>query len=511
MRKQELIYVLSLALLASFFSLLPTLWAWFQTPHGFWFSGFNFWFDPWDINSYFANMRQGVLGHWLYQDPYHPDKSTPLPIFTLYLFLGHLAGIFNLPVPVVYHLASIFLTIMFFFVLYMFLSLFLKERSERFLSLILITFGGGAGWLFFPFGIYLQDFGFPDGTVFQTLHLPNFILDQTLFLTTLFFFFQSLFSKRWSFSLPAILSGIFLSSIHPYSLFVVIIIFISFSFLLLWRRKLFPQPLKLLLQFFPWVVILFFFYLLLRTTPFFDSKVITLKPTLATPSPLVLLLGYGLLTPLAILGVINLWQQNSKKSLFLIAWFFSQFAILYIPVDFQRILIKSLFIIFCLVAVFGLRKIKIFSFWPVRFLLVFFVAFSQIVILFYLLTLPDASRKWLYVGQEEKQGFDFLLEKSEPREIVLAAYPLSNYIPANTNNSVYFGYSLLDISGKGEMVSNFYSGRLSYSAEQFLKKEKIDYVFWGPEEKSLGSFDLTKEPYLVKIYQNEKVAIFKVK
>lgn len=511
MGKKDLFCVLALSLLASFFSLLPTIWAWLQTPDGFWFSGFNFWFDPWDINTYFADIRQGILGHWLYQDPYRPERSTPLPIFTLYLFLGHLARIFNLPVPIVYHLASILLTIIFFFVLYIFLSLFLKERSWIFLSLVLIAFGGGIGWLFVSAGIYLQDIAFPDATVFQTLHLPNFVLDQALFLATLLFSFKNLFSKNMSFLLPAVLSGFFLSFVHPYSLVVAIVILIGFSLLYFWRRKSFPPSLRLLFQFLPWVIGLFLFYLLLRTTPFLDSKIITLKPTFATPPPSVLLLGYGLLTPLAVLGAINLWQQNSKEGLFLIAWLLSHFAILYLPVDFQRVLIKSFFIVFCLIAVFGLRKIKLISFWPVRFWLIFLVAFSQVFMLFYLLTLPDAGRKWLYLRQEEKQGFDFLLEKSKPGEIVLSAYPVSNYIPANTNNRVYFGYSVLDVSGKRENVSNFYSGRLSYSASQFLKQEKIDYVFWGPEEKSLGDFDLTKESYLEKIYQNGKVTVFKVK
>ncbi|MDP3954975.1 MAG: hypothetical protein Q8Q15_01250, partial [bacterium] len=101
--RKELSIVLSLACCAIIFYLTPTIWAYLKTPPGFWFVGFNFIHDPWDVNSYLANIRQGFNGRWLYQNPYATVPTEPIPIYFFYIFLGHLAKIFSLPILWIYH------------------------------------------------------------------------------------------------------------------------------------------------------------------------------------------------------------------------------------------------------------------------------------------------------------------------------------------------------------------------------------------------------------------------
>ena len=47
--------------------------------------------NPADGNSYFAKMREGWRGDWLFTLPYTAQPGAGALIFTYYLFLGHVA------------------------------------------------------------------------------------------------------------------------------------------------------------------------------------------------------------------------------------------------------------------------------------------------------------------------------------------------------------------------------------------------------------------------------------
>lgn len=508
--KKEVLFVSCLAVFASFLSLAPTIWAYLKTPPGFWFSGFNFWFDPWDINSYFAYMRQGFNGSWLYQNPYTPSLSPALPVFSLYFLLGHLSRAFSLPIPFVYHLASLFLTILFFLIIYIFISFFVKEKSWRFGTLFLVAFGGGIGWLSF-FRISFADVTIPDATTFQTLHLPHFVLDQSLFLAAILFSFCAILFKKWKLALTSSVIGIILAFIHPYSLFAALFILLGFLAVLILSKRLLSNVIYFLPQFIIWSTILFIFYalLFLKKPPVF---IIATNEALS-PSPLYFFLSYGFLSLLAIFGLYTLWCKRDEKSLFLFSWLIFHFLALYLPFHFQRLMLKSFFIILSLVAIIGLKKLGslIKNPWPAYFGFFFFSTLTQMIMILDLFLSFNSSRRWVYLTKEEKYAFDFLLKDSRPGDVILASDKISNFIPAQTNNRVSSDKQVLRPEMEKEKTSRFYSGAFLSSPPPFMKKEKIEYVFWGPEEKELGDFDLTKLTYLENIYQNGKVTIFKVK
>lgn len=506
--KRELFLVLALAVLASFLSLLPTIWAYLKTPPGFWFVGFYFFYDPWDVNLYLDAIRQGFNGHWLYQNPYDPG-ATSLPVHFLYLFLGHLSRLFSLSIPWVYHLANLFLTITFSYTLYLFLAFVFQEKNWRLGALFLITFGGGIGWLFLQ-KVLLADLALPVTTVFQTLHLPHFLLNQTLFLTTLLLSFWAVSVKKKAFSLLSVLSGGALAFVHPYSLLLVMSIFGGYFLLSILTKKNLTKFFYLIPQFTLWTVFLLIFYLLLRQTPYLTSSY---PPS---PSPFYFLVSYGLLTPLVILGAIGFWQKKEEKTLFLLSWLLIHFLFPYL-IPPKILAFKGFFIILGITAILGLRWLGrlLRHSWAIYFWVLFFSTFSTIFLtLIYLLPIYGSQvNPWTYLTCEEKRAFDFLSRNSKEGEIVLASPLIGNFIPANTNNRVYFGHdvSILNFQERRKNISGFYEGKFSAPPLNFLKKEKIDYVFWGPKEKELGELDLTKEPYLESIYQNEKVTLFKVR
>src|SRR5262249_3728167 len=61
-----------------------------------------------------------------------------------------------------------------------------------------------------------------------------------------------------------------------------------------------------------------------------------------SPSPIEYVLGFGLVGPLAVLGLVILWSARSRYVSLLVIWIGTQAALLYAPVNFQRRLIEGL-------------------------------------------------------------------------------------------------------------------------------------------------------------------------
>src|SRR5512146_1222434 len=69
------------------------------------FSGFLI--NPIDGNSYLAKMQEGWAGSWKFTLLYSPQGGSGAYLFLFYLFLGHVARIFSLPLIWVFHAARI--------------------------------------------------------------------------------------------------------------------------------------------------------------------------------------------------------------------------------------------------------------------------------------------------------------------------------------------------------------------------------------------------------------------
>src|ERR1700719_2540101 len=84
---------------------LPYLYGYLAQPHGQVFMGFFYLGD--DANTYLAKMRQGWEGAWAWQNRYTTESSPTVYLFMFWIFLGHVAALFNLPLIVVFHLAMV--------------------------------------------------------------------------------------------------------------------------------------------------------------------------------------------------------------------------------------------------------------------------------------------------------------------------------------------------------------------------------------------------------------------
>ncbi len=106
------------------------------------------------------------------------------------------------------------------------------------------------------------------------------------------------------------------------------------------------------------------------------------------------------------------------------------------------------------------------------------------------------------------------LEKNTSRDdIVLSQVTAGNYIPAYADNFVYIGHNP-ESPHYNERVNNvnqFFLGTMSEKdAHEFLQKERISYIFYGPQEKEKSLEDIKKYLFLKTVFNLPFVKIYQV-
>ena len=105
------------------------------------------------------------------------------------------------------------------------------------------------------------------------------------------------------------------------------------------------------------------------------------------------------------------------------------------------------------------------------------------------------------------------METNTPRDSAVAAlYEAGSLIPQFSGNTSYLGnvVETINFSQKTDLLGRFYSGQISPDqAKQFLTDGRINYLYWGFQERSLGGNPLSYN-FVKEVYSNPKVTIFQV-
>ena len=147
-----------------------------------------------DCYSYLAKMRQGAEGAWLFHIAYTPEPHMGTMFFLFHLLLGKVAallpgGDLTARMVWVYHGARWVFGLGLLLTVYRFLAAFTERVGVRRLAWLLVTFGGGLGWLLVALGqpdwlgSMPLDFILPEGFTFLVLYaFPHIALARTLLL-----------------------------------------------------------------------------------------------------------------------------------------------------------------------------------------------------------------------------------------------------------------------------------------------------------------------------------------
>lgn len=519
---------------------IPHIYGFLNTPEGFTYWGRQM-LNSHDTPVYFSYLEQVQQGHWLFENLFTTESQ--IKIFNpFWLFTGLIGKIFNLPVAVTFQVTRIILIPFLITICYLFISYFFQNKQERKVCFVMLLFSSGFGvlasrWLT---PLYREKYGYanwpmdtwvPESNTFFTLyHTPHLIFSLSLILLIFLLTLTSFENNKKRYSILAGLLALLLFQFHPFHVPTVFgVLGIYLIILCLKYRKI------------RWNLIGHLAIVFLLSLPAIVYHLLTMKydwtiwqkaiqNVCLTPSWLMVLVSYGLLTILAIIGIISIWKNKlyNNRNLFLIAWPITQFLLIYLPVNFQRRLTEGLHVGVTLLANFGLFFVYNFlknKIGPKFFLLVvnnkmliwiiFPIVFccSNIFILGQDIIYAYAYSKVFYISYNKLSAIKWLAQNTSFTSQIFSSPANGNIIPAFSARNVYVGHGVetaFYLQKTKETEWFFKDNKRDEQKKTFLKKNNLNYLFYETEEKKLGSFNPEEKKYLKKVYQNDEVTIYKI-
>jgi hypothetical protein len=448
--------------------------------------------NPADGNSYFAKMREGWRGDWLFTLPYTAQPGGGALIFTYYLFLGHVARWTGASLDFIYGLARALGGLALLLSAYAFIAHFAQAIRWRVLAWLLFAFGSGLGWLAVPFGAFTSDLWVPEAIPFLSVFVnAHFALALALMLWILLWTLPGLETGPVTLMrLAAVaLMTTLLAQVQPLALINIGLTLAGVLAWRLWQRRL------------SWMVLLPALVFGVMAVPWvaYDALVSRFNPVLAqwnaqnlTPSPAVwdLALAGGVPLLLAIAGGIIALRRRSDQDAILLAWLCLGGLALYAPFDLQRRLSLGLWMSLSLLAVTGLRE----GLWPrlaTRWRPLALAALALVVLpsnlLVYFATVAAVGRRdpAIFMTQSEAAALSWLSAQAAPGSVVAASPQLSLFIPARSDAAVVYGhpFETVQATEHKQAVLDFYAGRLP----NFVGQYRVAYIVLGARERQLGS------------------------
>ena len=532
--KPEWFFVGLVSLAAIIVTTAPAIYGALVTPPNKIFTAMHFVSaDDWFVYYSFINQAKG--GSWLFKDLY--SSLDHVAVFRPeWLVVGWLAKIFNLSAPLAFHLARILLIPAFFSAAYIYLAYLFADRWRRQLALGFLSFSSGLGILFsYRLILYPQNFahGFfqwpmdlwvPDINTFLTLFVsPHFIAATILVIAI--FFFTSLFveSNSYWYAVWSGLCGLALFSFHPFQVLKMLII--MFVFFVVWSlvKKNFFWSHALYYLIFTAIstpAVVYYLWLLKYDQLTMLRAIQNINPT----TPLYLtLVAFGGLLVLAVVGVYFLdkrGQLTQPKYLLISVWAGAQLILLYAPVNYQRRLALGIHFplvvltVIALVSIYAVHQQKINRHQVTVFVLLFLVFVpSTLFALATEIMVFSQARQLSYIDVAVAQGFDWLKHYSPRGAVVFSSSSVGNILPAYAVRTSYVGHAVETpyfVERRIEPAWFFDHNRSPEVEQRFLTERNISYLFFGPDEQALGSFDPASKPYLQQVFDSSGVKIYQV-
>lgn len=493
-----------------FLAKFPTIYNAFNTPKNYWFIGHTSWFDSWDIQVYESYIRFGQSYGIFLQNTFTTIPHSGVLIFQFYTIIGIINRIFNLSIPLIFQISSVIADIILLLTIYVIIRSFFKERLFRISAFIIAAIGGGLGWVPGLFnGSDVTSAGFTTINAFERGHEA---ISTALLLLSVFLFIKYLKNRNMSILIIAVILALTQCAIHtPFILFYAIIgtaiAFIDFS-----KNK------HKISFFYPATISLIFtiYYLIfLADLPHNAGFAGVINQQLPHVSLNRLAIGIGLIFPFLIWGYINILKDKSEIFYVKIV-FFIQALFLFLPVGFTLYYLKGLHFWAVIIAIYSFEKLKINHKYKIV-LLVILTSLTVITRLFIFNQLlhPNIENPFMFLRVSENNALQYLTTLPLNSNI-LSLYRIGNYIPAYSDNKVYFGHKFQTPNGdtKLKKALNFYVGLNETQQKKFLKLNSINYIYYGLEESSWRYINKLKKtnpfPYFKIIYNKNGIIIYKV-
>jgi hypothetical protein len=452
-----------------------------------------------DFNANAAWLRQALDGKFILKNPYTSEKQKPFLVRPFYVAISLPFRWTNLSSPVILHIWRLIFSLILLISLFPLIKVFEKNQYRINLAFFLLVFTSGAGYFFEKIVPGSADLGLPEAFLFLTLgEVPHFQYSILLFwigVASLFLYGQDHKNALWFF---LICLGLLWWD-HPFDAITLTVL----SSLGLWLYKGWPKKITFFVL--TGVVSLpaVLYYLWLTKLPYAQGA----AEQNVLPSPELSALATSFL-PLVVLAVVGAVSQiknpeHKKVTVFLIAWILIQFALAYSPVPFQRRLISGVQFPLAILAAVGLSE-KVRRIALIAAIVILLSITNLHVIRTQIKELQSASMPF-YLPDPYSNAFRWL-STQEDTGSVLGAFVTSNFVPAHTGLTAYWGHSQLTprSSEKRQAVEKFYGS----PAPEFIRANNIRFVLLGWEERT---YQLPKlDAPFVGVYDQENIRIYKL-
>ncbi len=489
-----------------------------------------------DCYSYLAKMRQGAEGAWLFRIAYTAETHPRALFFPFHLLLGKVAAL--LPgseadlttcMVWVYHGARWVCGLILLATTYRFLAAFTQRVEVRRLAWLMVTFGGGLGWLLVAvgqpgwLGSMPLDFILPEGFTFLVLYaFPHIALARSLLLWGFLFLLRAwdhsdgpdprLAGLKWA--ARAGFLWLAMGLIVPFYVGVAwAVMGAAWVALGMRRRRVCWRQ--------GWLAGL----AVALSAPIvaYSGWVFTTDEVYRTwaaqnlvlsPHPFHYLAAYGVLLAWAAFAAREAWLDEGPAWLAL-AWVVVVPLLVYLPFNLQRRLVEGVQVPLSLLAAwgvfhFGWRGFRLGVI--VAFLLIGLALTNVMLVAGNCLALRGRPAP-IYRDAEEVAVMDWLSERVDFEDVVLTTYESGNYLPARARARVFVGHGPETVRAdeKKALVARFYDATTGDGwRRRLLDEYGVDYVFWGPTERALGAFEPQRASYLAPAYRVGDYAVFEV-
>lgn len=446
--------------------------------------------NPVDGNSYFAKMRAGLRGEWLFTLPYTAEPGPGAFIFTYYLFLGHVARWTGASLDTVYHGARMVGGLALLLTAYAFIARFFETRRARLAVWTFYVLGSGLGWLAVLLGGFTADLWVAEAIPFLAVFAnAHFGLAAAVLLWLVLWTVPGLAEpgvRARHLALVAVATTV-LAQVLPMALLNVGLVLAGvFAWrwfaarppnLAGWLRDWAPAAVFALAAL-PWLVHAFALTINHPVLAQWNAQNQTPTPPLWDTA-----LSGGALLLLAVPGALVAARRRASREVVLLVWLGLGTLALYAPFSLQRRLAVGLWMPLALLAGIGLREVV----WPrvkgqLRPVVMAGLAIALVTtnLLVYAATLGAiaARQRDVFLTAREASALDWLAANAG-RSLVAAPPDFGVWLPARTDARVLYGhpFETVDAVARQAELEAFYAGEVAGPA--FVAEHNIAYVIFG--------------------------------
>jgi hypothetical protein len=534
--RQELCFVALVAAVVLVLGGLPYVYGYLSAPPDRVFMGIAL--GTPDTNQYFAWMRAFTRA------PLISNTLTPEPneaaFFNLLWWLAAQGLRLGLTHIAVFHILRVLIGVAFLFATYLLCAFFLPDLRGRRTAFLLIAVGAGLGWVWvvgkyltgrlpYPLDVYIVE----PNSFLALMAFPHFSLAAGLMFAVWVLMVLGYERRRWRYPLVAAALSFILGWSHAYDLMLIYAVVGVFT-LIVWARDgwsphLLLYPLALVLI--SCAPALYSVYLTSAFPLWREVLAQFVNADAWTPSPFRLLIVIGIPFWLALLtfdGLVPL-RGRSLRELFLKTWFGVNFFVAYLPVSYQIHYLNGWQAPVAILATVGLYQRIIpwleentrrfpkylalrWARWAPALLLLAVIPTNLYLLAWRFVDLARHQPPY-YLHRDEVAALRWLEENTSPDDVVLSGLDVGQYIPSVSGNRAFLAHWAMTagIYDKQDRLAEFFDPAApEEQRRETLCRFNVRYVFYGLEERELGSLSPDHLACLQAVFQTSNATVYHV-